>query len=170
MPKYDWFDISNLNREDWEKFCPPGNFRLVTKKEFQEHFPEPLSPRLTNKYANVLITGSPTQNGVIYMANGNRVDQPPNEIDQMPLGIIFLDNTTSGSAVLIQHGDWDGRSTEIPDGFLTKWDLGLLDDIYFPIEGMPDKSSGKLEELNSLSQVSALQRIVSILRDGEINP
>ena len=112
---------------------------------------------LTNKYQSVVIAGSPVSEGTVYyMANGNRIDASGSAIDQMPFGIAFVGQTASGSACLIQHGDYENRTTYPPDDF---WEQVRQSGIYnyYPLQELPKKIAGNLSELKIKSQLDAFE-------------
>ena len=163
--KYSWFKISNQKRSDWEKVCPPSEYRVMSGSHFQATFNGLLPVELTEKYTSIFIAGSPTKNGIVYMANGNRVDYKPMEIDQMPFGLAFISDSVSGSGILLQHGKWDGRTTSAPDEFWNQISASQLDGVCYPLSELPQSSSGKLDELQIDSQRAALGKLVDILRN-----
>jgi len=114
--KYKYFDVSNEDRNKWEEICPPGEYRIISGSETPNLFAGVLPEDLTRKYDSVLIAGSATLDGTVYyMANGNRIDY--SEVDQMPFGLAFIGNKTTGSAYLIDHGDWENRTIPQPEDF-----------------------------------------------------
>jgi len=72
----------------------------------------------------------------------------------MPLGIAFVGQTVSGSACLIQHGDYENRTTYPPVDFWTQVrQSGIYN--YYPLQELPEKTAGNLSELNVKSQIDA---------------
>ena len=161
--KYNWFDISNENRNKWEGICPPGEYRIVTGSSVFSVLSGVLPEDLIGKYNSVFIAGSATLDGNVYfMANGNRVDNSGSAIDQMPFGIAFIGNSTSGSGCLIQHGNWVNRTTKPSQEF---WDQiknsGTAS--YYPLSELPSEPSGKLIDLKIDSQNVAFGKLVEVL-------
>lgn len=154
--KYDWFDIANEDRSKWEAICPPYEFRVISGSSMQ-NLSTILPPELTNQYHSVVIAGSPVAGGTIYyMANGNRIDASGSAIDQMPFGLAFVGQNASGSACLIQHGDYKNRTTYPPADFWAQVrQSGIYN--YYPLQELPVKSAGKLSELNVKSQLEAFE-------------
>ena len=152
--KYNWFNVRYEERKKWEDICQPGYYRIISGSEIQSILD------------SVLIAGSATSDGkVYYMANGNRIDASASAIDQMPFGLVFIGNSASGSACLIQHGNWENRSIKQPIKF---WDHISGSDVanYFPLSELPEKSSGKLEDLQTKSQNAAFEKIIDGLKDN----
>lgn len=152
--RFNWFPITKESRANWEKICPPNEFRVISGSTIQS-LTTVLPSELTNKYHSVVIAGSPVAGGTIYyMANGNRIDASGSAIDQMPFGIAFVGQTASGSACLIQHGNFENRTTYPPVDFWAQVkESGIYN--YYPLQELPDKTSGKLSELNVKSQQDA---------------
>lgn len=153
--QYNWFDISNENLSNWKAICPPGEYRVISGS-FMQSFSTILPPELTNKYHSVVIAGSPVAGGTVYyMANGNRIDPSGSAIDQMPFGLAFVGQNPSGSACLIQHGEYENRTTYPPADF---WAQVKHSGIFnYPLQELPTKSAGKLSELNVKSQLDAFE-------------
>jgi len=160
--KYDWFDISNEKREEWEKLCPVNEFRIVKPNQVPSIIPE----SLVEKFDSVLIVSSASTAGQVayYMANGNRVDFKAGEIDQMPFGLAFVGASAIPSGALIQHGDWANRSTKPPPDFWTHVSESGIGRCY-PLSELPSSSSGSIHELKIDSQHKAFDKIVSILKE-----
>lgn len=154
--KFNWFPISKESRAKWEEICPPSEFRVISGSAMQ-NLSTILPTELTNQYHSVLIAGSPVAGGTVYyMANGNRIDASGSAIDQMPFGLAFVGQNASGSACLIQHGNYENRTTYPPDDFWVQVkESGIYN--YYPLQELPTKSAGKLSELNVKSQFEAFE-------------
>lgn len=159
--KYDWFDISKQQREEWEKLCPVNEFRVIKSLEL----PNILPKSLTEKFDSVIIvaSGSTDNTVVYYMANGNRVDHKARQIDQQPFGLAFTGAEPIPSGVLVQHGDWEARSTTPPDEFWHYVSVSGLGNVY-PISEIPASNSGTLSDLGVKSQNDAFKDLVSQLQ------
>ena len=158
--RYDWFDISNQDKEDWEKICPVNEYRILKPADF----PNILPNSLVDKYDSIFIMASGSNNGVAYyMANGNRVDFNDNAIDQQPFGLAFIGDETIPSGSLIQHGDWEDRTTEPPDEFWNHISCSGIGTCY-PLSELPSTESGSIEDLNINSQKDAFNDLVKSLK------
>lgn len=159
--KYDWFDISKQQREEWEALCPVNEFRVIKPLDL----PSILPRALTDKFNSVLImaSGSIDNTVVYYMANGNRVDSSAGQIDQQPFGLAFVGPDPIPSGSLVQHGDWEDRSTTPPDEFWQYVSASGLGNIY-PISELPPSDSGELSDLTVQSQQHAFNDLVAQLR------
>jgi len=154
--KFDWFPITQENRSKWEQICPPNEYRVISGSAMPS-LSAILPCELTDKYHSVVIAGSQVAGGTVYyMANGNRIDASGSAIDQMPFGIAFVGQTASGSACLIQHGDYENRTTYPPFDFWAQVkQSGIYN--YYPLQELPEKAAGKLSELNIKSQLDAFE-------------
>jgi len=161
MKKYDWFDISKQQREEWEKLCPANEFRVIKSLDL----PKILPKSLTDKFDSVFILASGSYNDTIvyYMANGNRVDYKAGKIDQQPLGLAFVGPDPIPSGSLIQHGDWEDRNTTPPEEFWQYLAESGIGNVY-PLTELPEANSGKLSELKVQSQKDAFNNLVAELR------
>jgi hypothetical protein len=158
--KYNWFNVQNEQRAKWESLCPVGEYRILPSSVLAGVLPN----ELINQYANVFIMASGTSSGnVYYMANGNRLDQKDGAIDQMPFGFGFVGNDPIASGTLIQHGNWDERSTYPPKEFWLQVESSGFSN-YFPSTEMPAKPSGKITDLKIASQEYAFRTIVNALK------
>lgn len=162
--KYDWFDIANEDRKEWEAICPPGEYRVIPATVLSKVLPD----ALINKYNSVFVMGSGTPYGnVYYMANGNRVDDPNGAIDQMPFGLAFVGDNPVPSGCLIQHGDWANRTIYPPREFWANITASGTAS-YYPLSEMPTDYAGKITDLKIDSQNAAFGRLVDILK-GQVD-
>ncbi len=154
--QFNWFPITQENRSNWEQICPPNEYRVISGSAMPS-LSAILPHELTKKYHSVVIAGSALSGGTVYyMANGNRIDTSGSAIDQMPFGISFVGQTASGSACLIQHGNYENRTTFPPADF---WEQVRQSGIYnyYPLQELPEKPAGKLSDLNVKSQLDAFE-------------
>jgi hypothetical protein len=159
--KYNWFNIQNEQRAKWESLCPVGEYRILPSSALSGI----LHDDLINQFVNVFIMASGTISGnVYYMANGNRLDQKDGAIDQMPFGLGFVGNNPIASGTLIQHGNWDGRTTYPPNEFWLQVESSGFSN-YFPSSEIPTEPSGKITNLNIESQEQAFRHIVNALKE-----
>lgn len=165
MPKermqYNWFNTRNEDRAKWESLCPPGEYRVYPGTVLTGLLPE----ALISQYNSVFITASGTPSGnIYYMANGNRIDNRDNAIDQMPFGMGFVGDGPIPSGCLIQHGGWDDRTTYPPQEF---WELVMVSGTgsFYPLSEMPIANAGKVTDLRINSQHAAFGKLVDVLKD-----
>ena len=166
--KFDYFDISSEKSNIIKGICPQNEYRILTRAQFQRQTNNLLPVALTNKYDSVLIAGSAASNGTVYyMANGNRIDASGNDvaIDQMPFGLMLVGDTTVGSACLIQHGDWENRTTFPPSEEFWGYISASPIDRYFPLSELPTEPEGKISDLKIDSQNTAFRRLISKFRE-----
>lgn len=162
MDEYNWFNISTEGRSRWEIICPTDSFTITSGSILCGLLPE----KLIRKFNSVVVAGSATSTGgVYYLINCNRVDENDKAIDQMPFGFLFLDNNPSGSACLIQHGNWEGRTTNPPSDFWTKIEESGISSRY-PLSEMPKNKSGNIADLKIKSQSIAFEELIKALNQG----
>jgi hypothetical protein len=106
---------------------------------------------------------SGSNNGDTYtMFNLNRLDGP--DVDQMPLMIVYREDGP-GSGVLIQHGDYPGRTTPIPAQTKARIrTTGILS-----LSELPAAMEGTLDQLNVGSQERAFNLLVNV-QDKAVPP
>ena len=159
--QYNWFNTKNEDRAKWESLCPPGEYRIYPGTVLSSLLPV----ALITQYNSVFIMASGTPSGIIYyMANGNRVDFRDNAIDQMPFGMAFVGDGPIPSGCLIQHGDWDNRTTNPPPEF---WGLITISgtNSFYPLSEIPAENTGRITDLNINSQHMAFGKLVEVLKD-----
>jgi hypothetical protein len=163
---YDYFRTDGEHREDWERMCNSGEYVVVPPS----HLPGPLPDALTKKFDSVVVaaSGVPGTDHVFYMLNGHRVDAPAGEIDQQPFGLYFHGDQASVSGCLIQHGNWEGRTTEPPPDFWDHLDASGLGHCY-PLSELPSDTSGDLADLPK-SQSDAFAALVEVMKRGLYPP
>jgi hypothetical protein len=150
---YNWLPKPEVDLSTLAEFCPVGEYRVATPEEM----PSGILPQgLLAKAHDILILCSGTPNGRTYfMLNVNRVDR--NEIDQMPYAIAFDNAQSIPSGLLIQHGDYPGRTTLLPEDFR---EYVTTSGIY-PIKEMPSNRRGPISELKIGSQDEAFKLLVN---------
>jgi len=149
---YDWKPKPEVEWDGFVKLCPVNEYRVIEPASLPRGI---LPQRLLAKTHSVLMACSGLQNQRVYvMLNLNRVDR--DEIDQMPYGIAFDGGSALVSGVLIQHGNYPERTTDLPRNF---YEHVAASGIY-PLNGMPPNSGGPISELNVGSQQEAFRLLV----------
>jgi hypothetical protein len=158
--KYSYFDTSAQDRADWERLCPPGEYRVLPPSALSGLLPG----GLLAKGDSVLVIASGCPQGTItWMANVHRVDQKASGIDQEPFGVVFHGNSPAASGCLVHHGSWSGRTSQVPAKF---WDAVAASGIgnCYPFSGLPSKPAGPITDLNVPSQHGAFAALVEELK------
>lgn len=157
----NYFNVEGEDKEKWDNICSPGEYRVCDASVLRGIIPDPL----LDKTQSVFVVCSGTASGnAYYMANINRVDYKDSAIDQMPFAFAFIGDEPAPSGVLLQHGDWMGRTTHPPEGFfdhITASGIGR----YYPTIEMPSNQAGALEEIAGTSQQSGFQTVINFLQD-----
>ena len=160
--KRDWSPLSNAQMQIYRDLCPDYQYRV-----FKLDFALPgVSKGLTDQCPVVLMASSRDENGRVYfMANLHRPDPKDpkgNAIDQMPFGFVFDNDSPMLSGALIQHGNWDDRTTypaasawdNVVDGISKQYaDLGIV----------PALSAGSIYDLHGTTQEGAFSTLINAL-------
>jgi hypothetical protein len=158
---FSWIDTSQQDRDEWERFCPPGEYRIVSPNSVPAVIPR----GLLKKAESVLVVASGSPEGqILYMVNIHRVDTPAGAIDQEPFGIVFHGSTPSSAGCLLHHGNWQGRTTKPPQEFWTALNSSGIGSC-LPIETLPKNAAGPIAQLNNPSQHDAFRALVRRLKD-----
>lgn len=160
MVRPQWFDVSAQDINEWKRLCPVGQFRVVSGSSL----PGPLPPEFKEKCPSALVmaSGSGGKAGVTYyMVNYNRVDG--REMDQQPFAMVFSGSAPFGSGTFVHHGDWEGRTTKIPD-----WFEGVARatqaERWLDLSEMPLCERGELKDLKVRSQFKAFDYVITRLK------
>jgi rubrerythrin len=76
----------------------------------------------------------------------------------------FVGDRPIPSGCLIQHGDWDNRTTNPPPEF---WGLITISgtNSFYPLSEIPAENTGRITDLNINSQHMAFGKLVEVLKD-----
>lgn len=154
--RLDWQPKPSIDFEALYNLCPVGEYRVVTPEEIPSGI---ISLGLLAKTHNVLVLCSGTSSGRVYaMMNFNRIDG--GEIDQMPYAMAFDGNESIPSGVLIQHGNYSGRTTPLPEDFYPY----VAASGTYPLQEMPTSHSGSIYDLKIGSQEKAFHILVNAIK------
>jgi len=161
---YNFSGPPNLTAiQELRKICPLNEYRVIRPDELKQL--KLLPDALLDKMDSVLLACSgSSEDRACYMLNGNRVDFKDGAIDQMPFAFFCSGSTPLTSGSLTQHGDWTNRSDKSPP--LEFWEQISSSGIgqCFPLQEMPTRHSGRIDDLNIKSQWDAFEDSVSYLK------
>lgn len=143
--KFDWFSISGQKSAEWLNLCQPNEYNVISP----DLVPSIIPQALKDKADSVLVMASGTMdNGgtAYYVANIHRIDFKATAIDQQPFALAFVGGEAAGSACMVQHGNWSGRTTEPPVHFWNQIRASGLG-YCFSFSEMPSTTSGQLVDL-----------------------
>ncbi|MGV2337787.1 MAG UNVERIFIED_CONTAM: hypothetical protein LVR18_28130 [Planctomycetaceae bacterium] len=151
---FDWKPVPPEQLKSLSDLCPSGEYRVLSQEQIPDGV---ISPTLKTKLHNVLImcSGDATTGRLYTMLNYNRVDG--DEIDQMPYGIAYDGSGPIPSGVLVQHGDYENRTTPLPEGFHEF----VAQSGMYPLQEMPTNPSGRISDLNIGSQQKGFELLRS---------
>ena len=156
---FDWSTLGKEQMQIYRELCPDNEYRV-----FKMDFELPgVSKGLTEQCPVVLMASSGDANGrVFFMANLHRPDprDPKGKaIDQMPFGFVFDNESPMLSGALIQHGNWDGRTTYPATSAWCDVVAGVFDK-YVDLDVVPLLSAGSIYDLDNASQHGAFSTLV----------
>jgi hypothetical protein len=160
--EFNWFPLNNEQISFYRERCPDNEYRVFSVSDDLPGIPSGLK----KKCSTIILAASGDANGrVFFMANMIRPDlKDPkgNALDQMPLGFVLDSQSPKLSGVLVQHGDWDERTTYPAPSAWTDAMSGkyeVLKDLLI----MPSSSAGRIQYLNCASQKQAFSVIIKSL-------
>lgn len=163
--QFDWSHLNQAGKDVYRLLCPINEYRVIHLDEAAT-LPGISPGLLKNCSTTLFIAASGDANGrVYYLANLHRPDPRDRKgaaIDQMPFGFIFDNNVELLSGALIQHGEWDGRSTyPAPSAWQNLVDGNIK--TYAELQIVPDQDSGSIFDLNCHTQLGAFSTIIGKL-------
>lgn len=144
---------AKFNKDDWNKLCPPMEYRVIDGNEAHDLGLVPSGMTSINSVA-IGASGS-TDSTIMYFANYFRIDGT--EIDQEPYIELYESGATNSDIYgIIHHADFPGRTETLSASELNKISAsGSTTDIQFTCK--PDKSSGSLEELREQGKINGFE-------------
>ncbi len=111
--KLQWYSPSGQNFTEWNSLCNLQQFCLRKPSEL----PDIIAQGLKDKSHSVLMMASGIASGegtAYFVANIIRLDSKAHAYDQQPFAIPFVGGEFAGSALMIHHGNWPGRTDGYP--------------------------------------------------------
>jgi hypothetical protein len=164
LMRCQWFDLAEVSREDLTGICPPGEYRVVEP----ELIPTALPKRFLDKcaWATLMVSGAENLVVVCNYARQDPDDPRGLAIDEQPFAFGFSGEQSTGSGVLVHHGDWSGRTTYVPQG---------IDDYHLAsgigvIANLPNPPAGTLWLLQGTSHEYAFRVSSEPIRRKLLSP
>lgn len=146
----------------YDDICPVNEYRILTSGSYPPELPDDL----TRKFNHAYCIASGSASSVVYVITGERIDG--NKIDEHPFIVAFDRQTGKGYGGIIHHGNWDGRTTNIPDEMFKHISASGIQN-YYPLQKLPS-ASGSLTEALASPLSSSFWASVSILRRHDPDP
>ena len=140
---------SPLTRADWEKLCPPMEYRVI---EGPQAYALGIVPSGMSEVNCVVVGASgSTADTMMYFANYKRVDLP--DLDQEPYFELYEGGLTASDLYgIYHHADFPGRTTPLtPTDIARIAASGSSVDISFLSK--PSKPAGTLDELRAEGKI-----------------
>lgn len=121
---------------------------------------------LSGKFNSVILCASGSTESMVYSAVGIRPDKG-GVADEHPFVFYYDNNDPSGSfGGIIHHGDWPGRTTSLSQTQIDALDASGLT-ASFAYKGIPQDSSGSLDDLNRNGMLEGVSKQFQILLDNK---
>lgn len=162
--KLKWFPLTEEQMAYYTGNCPKNEYRVFQGVTSLPGLPDDL----VRKADNLLIGCSGDATGSLYyIANLARIDLKDQAIDQHPFGFIVNPMNQTPSGVLIDHGNWEGRTIKPPT---EAWDEIILGNFeqYQSLQILPPKEAGSIDDLSDSSQHRAFATMIEKL-NAELN-
>lgn len=158
MPtKFDFLDTTSENPEDWRDLCPVGEFRVLASGSLPKVIPQSLREKCVDSL--VMGSGSTDDGYAYFVVNLLRKDERDQGVDQQPFCLWFSGSQVAPSGCLVQHGDWEDRTIDVPETFFHEVKktgiapfVGLL--------RLPAGQSGSIASLSGSTHLGAFERVV----------
>ena len=160
--KFTRYDPPYASYNRWTGISLEGNYHVVKPDALTGLMPD----TLLNKTNSVVVLASASGQFSVYVANLNRVDFPDNAVDQHPYIAVFDHSVSAASGGFVDHGDWDGRTDYPGNNFFDAISASGIT-AHYPLEQMPNSTSGTLDELNTSSQKAAFWQAFSALHESD---
>ena len=161
--EFSTFSLSSSHIEEFEQIAKECNATSGYKWLPSSRIPSAIPESLRKQMTSALLMWEPTSSGSVYLVvNGIRHDQKDNALDQEPFGIVVNATGASAYGIFAHHGNWPNRTTPITpevQKILESTSLGN----YFPLDEVPQSSSGPLTDLKNTSHEGAFRTIVNKL-------
>lgn len=162
--KIKWFPLTEEQMAYYTGNCPKDEYRVLQGITSLPGLPD----GLVRKADNLLIGCSGDANGgLYYFANLSRIDSKDKAIDQHPFGFIVDSTNQTPSGVLIDHGNWEGRTVNPPTEAWNEIMQGSFEQ-YQSLQILPPNESGSIYELSDSSQQRAFATMIQKL-NKELN-
>jgi len=149
--------LGEAARRDIEAWgARPEAYYVVPGSRLSRVLPADYARKIDGSLVMVKRLGSET---TLVALNNNRVDRRAWAIDQDLWAVVVHSSGASTGAIRIGHGEWEGRSTPIPQGFFEAVQRSGIGQ-YFPLETYPNSTSGPLKDLYGTSHQAAFDELV----------
>ncbi len=150
-------------REDLRQLIIAPGWRTMPGKDLPTSiFPD----SWRSKIGSALVVSDLTSTGGTYLYVGaNRLDRRDGAIDIDPFGVIVHSTGPGADGVVICHGDWEGRTQEMPLAFWDEIERSGVEH-YYQTHAPEGQDRGTLDQLPR-GHAGAFRKIVGKLREHE---
>ncbi len=144
----------------WDDYAPRFSYRVVRPDEFPKWLPK----ELTNKFNSAMVAASGNYDCDTFLFLGYRIDG--DELDEHPYIVTFDHVNDEAYAGLIEHIDYEDRTTKIPDSMLHAMEVsGVSAEVH--LERHPDPLSGHVDDLIDQGLITGFKRSIEVQRDSK---
>lgn len=155
MPNNYYPYASQWSLEDWQKYCPNLQYRIVQQKDFPSFLPSGLRAKFN--CGMVVASGSKTNQTFVFQ--GYRVDGI--EIDEHQYIVSYDLPNSKSYAGFVDHANYDNRTTTMPPEMQLSMSLsGINVDFQFPTK--PPAPSGSIEDLIAKDLIKGFTNAVEV--------
>ena len=163
MSKNEYFPYESAwTLNEWSGYCPNLEYRVKKPDEFPPFLPK----TLTEKFNCAMVAASGNHQYQTFVFQGYRVDSIELDEHQYIATFDILHGTCY--AGFIEHADYPGRTTQIPQEMLNIISLSGIS-VDFRFERRPPNPSGSINELLSGGLISGFVNSVNVQTTKDIN-
>jgi hypothetical protein len=155
------FKKNQWSLAEWQKNCPELTYKSISHSEIPDWLPS----KLTDKFNSVIIASSGNTNTFVGIIMGYRIDK--NEIDEHPYVVAFNKHNGNAYSSIIEHGKWEGRTTDIPIEMQKLLKINLKEP--YPFQQKPQKVEGTLNDLKNQGIFDGYEKSVSYIEKKRNN-
>lgn len=169
MTEYSYLNLSEEHVDQFNYQCPLNEYRVIKPSDLSQDLLSIVPNGLWEKTDSLFLMSSGSAVATAYcMINCNRWDFRASAIDQEPILFAHIGGTPRLDGIVVHHGNWPGRTTEVPPEFYPYLDSSGLGN-HFPIASIPGTMSGSITDLTHTAQRGAfeagVQRIIKLAEE-----
>jgi hypothetical protein len=158
--KFSVLSLTSTQQSEFESLArglgSSAGYRWLGKSDIPTAVPISLRSKMP---ASLMMWERTSSGCTVIVCNGVRLDAKANALDQEPFGVAVYSSGASTGGIFAHHGSWRGRSIPITPQIQQLLDSTRLAD-YYPLGGVPSKSSGPLSDLSHTGHEGAFRTVL----------